>query len=108
VNHPAWDGFYHTLAGRQLIECHIKHQNVDPRFTQQTEQAAFGMCQDKLPDAIFRQISRLGNTGYLEECRIGRDMRIKPAGRRCDKIGRRRRRRILLFQRGDFVLHPID
>ena len=96
------------IIRRQSIERKIEQQDIDARLAQKAKPSAFGVVVDELANAIFRQIPRLGNTGGLEESGLGRDIRIKAAGRRRHQVGRYRHRRVVFFQLCHIVFHAVD
>jgi hypothetical protein len=56
----------YLASSREPIKRQIEQQNVHARLTQQSKEPSFGVVPDQLADPIFRQIPRLGDTGYLE------------------------------------------
>ena len=63
------------------------------------------MLGDQLPEPIFGHAPRLGNARHLKKRRLGRDMRVKTAARRCDQVLGNGRGRILGLQ---FVYVTLD
>src|ERR1017187_5574477 len=91
-----------------MVQRQVEQQDIHARLAQKTEETTLDVIADELTQAIFRQVAGLGNTRDLEVGSLGRDLRVEPAARRRNQIGRDWGRGVLLPELLEVRLHAID
>src|SRR6185437_11958218 len=89
------------------IQGEIELEHVDARFAQQTQSAPFDLILYQGTDTSFRQSPRLGYARHLEECRLRRNIRIKPAAGCGHQVDRDWRRWVFFLERIDVALDAL-
>src|ERR1039457_3364602 len=99
------------LAGllfSRLVERQIELKNIHPRLAEQAEGPTLGALGNELTQAVFWHVTRLGDTGHLEQSGRRRNVRIEAAARSGHQIDRDRRRWILLLERLHIGLDAVN